>query len=646
MKSGLSKFLAIALFILGMPSIVFAQMQGASPLPKPTGAASVVADRFTGVIMVYLRTENELPISVTPQITLTSETDDTVIPEFPRLDGKAWIFSSLPIGTDYDLDINVTGYQPVRETVEIPDMSGAIANVDVSLRPIDPQLVFHPPTGQFVLAPRAQKEVQQGLRDLSSDKIPSAQKHFQKAIALAPGNPYVNYVMGMGYLLARQESKAQPYFEESVSLDPTQVASLFALGTVRLDQGNYPGAIDVLGKAVKLDSSSWKSQWLLAAAYLRQRDFQQAREHAEDAIAAGKEKADPVKLILAEAAAAMGDRAGAVATLNAFLSEHPADSNALRLRAWLTSAPKASPIVEAASMKESAIHTVTAPQPQPATAPVSPSLTTDLPPKPDWAPPDIDAEKPFIVSGATCSLPKVLKAAGKNAVRFVSDLERFSATEEYQTVEIKRDESLQRPVSRTFTYLVFIEHPSAQIMRVNEYRDQGVTTGEMPGELADMGAPGLALAFHPLLQGDFTWTCEGLGKWQEKPAWVVRFEQRVDRPNRLSDFESPLGSYALSLEGRAWVSERGGQIIHLETDLVKPIPEIKLKREHFVIDYKAVAFAKHKVTLWVPENVNVYFEYRNHYLHHYHHYSNFHLFWVGTSQKSESPEQSVTAKNP
>jgi Flp pilus assembly protein TadD len=642
-KSGLIKLLTTALLIVSLWSVSSAQTSGgASPLPTPSGRLSVNNDRLTGWMTIYLRDQNETPVSAIPQITLTCETDDTVIPEFPRRDGKDWILSGLPIGNTYDVDVNVGGYQPVHETVDIPDIAYGTANVVVTLRPVDQQLAFRPPAGQFVLAPRVQKEIQQGLRDLGANKIASAQKHFGKAIQLAPGNPYVNYITGMSYLLAKQEPKAQPYLEESVSLDPNQVASLLALGTVRFDQANYAGAIDVLSKAVTLDPASWKAQWILAVAYLRERDFLQARDHAEKALAAGKADADPVKLVLVESAARMGDRAGAVATLNSFLSDHPSDPIALKMRAWLAGLPKASPTVEQVAAKEPVIRAAAvSQQPQPIAAPIPLAVAADLPPKPDWAPPDIDREKPFLVSGASCSLPKVLKAAGKNAVRLVTDLERFSSTEEYQTVEIKRDASLETPVSRTFSYMVFIEHPSAGIIRVDEFRDQGVKTTEMPGELADRGAPGLVLVFHPLLQGDFSWSCEGLGEWRSNPVWVVRFEQRSDRPNRLLDFESPLGGYPLPLKGRAWVAENGGQVLHMETDLVTPIGEIKLTREHFVIDYAPVAFTKHKVTLWLPEDVNVYFEYRNRYLHHYHHFRDFQLFWTGATQKVGQPKEAA-----
>jgi len=647
MKSALTILFVALLLVVALPSAGSAQSRTppSSPSENPLLPSTLGRANGGGSIEVSLRSENEAPISGTPQIILTADQNDTVIPQFPRLFGNEWVFTGLPTGIGYELDVKVDGYQPARESVELPDSYGneaASAHVLVTLKPISEQLTFHAPGGQFVLAPRAQKEVQQGLRGLRSNKIPSAQKHFQKAIQLAPGNPYVNYVMGVSYLLAKQPSSARPYLEESVSLDPNQPASLLALGTLRFNQANYTGAIDLLSKAVILDPSSWKSEWVLANAYLNQHDYVQARDHAEKAWAVGKQQAEPVKLILIQAAAGVGDRAGALAILNNFLAAHPNDPGALRLRAWLAKLPTTTPADERTPTKMAIPHVVTVSQPQPVAA-IPPAV--DLPPKPDWAPPDIDTATPYIVSGASCSLPKVLKAAGKNAIQLVTDLERFSATEEYQTVEIKRTQSLEKPVSRTFSYLAFIEHPSDQVIHVNEFRNQGVANTDMPGELVDIGAPGLVLVFHPLLQGDFKWSCEGLGEWKDKPAWVVRFEQRPDRPDRLLSYQSPSGTEPLPLKGRAWVSEDGGQVMHLETDLAQPIPSIKLQREHFVVDYTTVTFAKHKVTLWLPENVDVYFQYRGHYLHHYHHFSDFKLFWTGATQKIGKPKEAPKDKN-
>ncbi len=590
-------------------------------------ARNVAVDiSHSGNIAVYVRTEDGEPLSSPPNLTLFAISRFMPTPKAQKGDGDVWIFPNLLIGDIYEVQVQAPGYHTELRAVTVPDSVSASASIIVFMRNPSDELAFHPPSGQFVLAPEAEKEAQKGSADLDSGKIASAQKHLKKALEMAPGNPYVNYLMGMRYLLNGELPAAKPYLEKSVSTDPRQVSALVALGSLRFRQGDYAGAIQVLTPAERLDSSKWRVHSMLAGSYLKQKDFLDAREQAEKALAQGGGQAQRDQLVLGEALAGLGRVDEAIHALEAFMKQFPRDSSDPAIRAWIPDLKKPQPSM----LPPAAIE-----------IPSAPTLV-DLPPKENWAPPDIDAQKPLIISGASCSLPKVLNAAAKNAAQLVTDLEKFSSTEEYQTVEIKQNESLETPASRKFNYMVFIEHPSAQIIQVNEFRDQGVTAKEMPGELADMGAPGLVLAFHPLLQDDFTWSCEGLSEWRDEPAWLVRFEQRPDRPNRLLEFESPMGAYPLPLKGLAWVSENSGQVIHMETDLAKPIPEIKLQREHFVIDYKSIAFPKTKVTLWLPESVDVYFQYRGHYLHHYHHFSNFKLFSTSATQKIGQPKE---AKN-
>ncbi|MGH9709239.1 MAG: hypothetical protein ACRD37_01675 [Candidatus Acidiferrales bacterium] len=155
-----------------------------------------------------------------------------------------------------------------------------------------------------------------------------------------------------------------------------------------------------------------------------------------------------------------------------------------------------------------------------------------------------------------------MKAAEKNATKLVSDLQQFTSVED-QSVEIKRNENLEKPLTRTFSYMVFIDEPRPGAIQVSEFRDPGLSATDMPGQLADEGAPALVLIFHPFFQDDFTWNCEGLSKWGDRSAWLVRFEQRTDRLNRLASFRSSSGTYPRPLKGRAWISEKGGQVMHM-----------------------------------------------------------------------------------
>lgn len=623
MKSGFLKFFAILLVALAISVAAFGQDA------RPAGSSGVSFDPSVfGTVTVYLRTEEGklLPQRLTPIITIAPASGGVPLRIVPQMLGDGWLFSGVGIGDDYHVTVVANGYTPAQENVHLANTPGVSATVIVLLKPLDQELTFHPPTGDFVLPPAAQKEVQHALEDLQRANVPSAQKHMQKAMQWAPGNPYVQYVMGMTYLLSNQISQAKPYLEKSVSIDSREPRALTALGTVRYKLGDSAGAVDVLSKSVQLDGSSWKAEWLLAASYLGVNKYAEARDHAEQALKIGKDKAGRAELVLGQALAGLGQRSEAAAAFDKFAETYPKDENAHNALDWAKLMRQPATTV-AVSLKTSA----------PGSAGVA-LPPVEVPPRADWAPPDIDATSPFVISGVTCPLAEVLKAAETNAEQVVATLQEFSATEEYQSAELKPNGEVERANAQAYNYLVFIEQITPKAFQVEEVRYQGKEEAKLPG-IADMGAPALALAFHPVVQNDLEWKCEGLGKWNDRPAWVVHFQQRPDRPSVLASFTTPSHDVSLPLKGRAWVSETGGQVMHMETDLVNEIQPIDLKREHFSIEYKLVSFQAHHVDLWLPENVDSYYQYGGHFLHHYHHYTDFKLFWVGASQKIGDPKQ-------
>lgn len=632
MRAVLFKSVAVLFFVLAVLTPALAQYSvGASPGSTPSYGSSV------GSVIVYLRTEDgqPLPNTAVPFIRIWSSVGGAPLPNSPLPAGDGWVFTGLAVGNDYEVQVEANGYLPGRESVGLPDIPGASSSVIVFLRPVDQELVFHRPGGSFVLAPKAAKEVQRALQDLQSSRIASAQKHTKKAMSLAPANPYVQYVMGMTYVLSGEFSQAKPYLERSVSIDPKESASLTALGTVRYRLGDDPGAVEVLAKAVQLDTSSWKAEWLLAAAYLGVGQYQESRDHANRALQIGKQKADGVELVLGQALARLGDRDAAAKAFESFASRFPGDPNAQKAQEWAK-------LMREPPKREVAPGTSQSPPlltPGTLQAALLPQPPVEVPPRPDWAPPDIDAVKPFVIPNATCHLSQILKRAGKNAEELVASLQEFSAREDFQAIELRHGAELEKPSERAFSYLVFINQPSPQAFDVKEVRDVGAVRTQLPGRVADLGVPALALAFHPVIQKDLEWKCEGLGTWNDQAAWVIHFRQNPKEPNVLAWFQGPIHSYPLPLKGRAWVSERSGQVLHLETDLIEEIKPIDMKREHFAIDYKPVLFTSHHIELWLPENVDTYIQYQGHFLHYYHHFSEFKLFWVGASQKIGSPKE-------
>jgi hypothetical protein len=111
--------------------------------------------------------------------------------------------------------------------------------------------------------------------------------------------------------------------------------------------------------------------------------------------------------------------------------------------------------------------------------------------------------------------------------------------------------------------------------------------------------------------------------------------------------------HAVSLKGRAWITADSFQIAHLETDMVKPMPEIQLILQHISVDYKPVRFQARNEDVWLPANADLYFEYRKHRFHRLDTYSHYKLFSVDSTEKireqpnndankSEAPAGSIT----
>jgi tetratricopeptide (TPR) repeat protein len=638
----LSKLLAATiLFICAIQPVTARQGQRPGSDISPTGTS-------TGTITVYIRDDRGgmLPNGLSPKINLTSSFIGFSTLPIPQTTGSGWVFSGISVGHQYYVEVKLDGYQNGHENIELPATAGATASVIVYMKPVDQALVFHAPMGQFVLSPKAQKEVEAALRDLRQGKNGSALKHAEKCLQLAPGNPYVQYVMGMTLVLSNELNEAKPYLEQAVSLDPKQPPALLALGSLRFRQGDDTGAIDVLTRAVQLDGASWQAEWILANSYLREHKFEDARDHAEQALRIGKEKAGQVQLVLAQALVGLGQNGTAADTFESFARAYPKDPNAIlaeRSAMELRRAP-VKPATDVSIRKADAV--TSSPSLPSLSKLIAPAPAFEVPPRENWAPPDIDAVKPLVTSGDVCALPEVLRAAEAKAEEFADDLQKFSATEEYQATEIRSNRGMETPTTRQYNYLVFLDTTSPRVIRVEEVRGDDAAPVRLPGRLQDFGGPSLVLVFHPVFQNDFQFNCEGLGKWGDRPAWIVHFQQRADRPTSLlSSFSTVNQQYALSLKGRAWVAKSDGQVLHLETDLVKPVVPIDFMREHFAIDYAPVQFHSHHVELWLPENVDTYIQYEGRFLHHYHHFSNFKLFWVGATQTVADPKETNTPQN-
>jgi hypothetical protein len=253
-----------------------------------------------------------------------------------------------------------------------------------------------------------------------------------------------------------------------------------------------------------------------------------------------------------------------------------------------------------------------------------------------WAPPDIDQFVPPVAAGVACRLPDVLAKAGQRVEELIENVNRFSATEVVKHQRVDGSGRLRHPQTLRFSYLVSIAPTAHGYLNFQEFRNRGNDPAVFPDHIATIGMPSLVLIFHPHYVKDFRMKCEGLGKSHSRPAWQVRFEQRPDRINHMNSLVIDGRAYSLALRGRAWILADSYEVARLETDLVKPIPQIRLRLEHEDIEYRSVHFPERQLNLWLPSSADLYMDFIGHRFYRRDILTNFHLFSVDVQQQFNS----------
>jgi hypothetical protein len=152
------------------------------------------------------------------------------------------------------------------------------------------------------------------------------------------------------------------------------------------------------------------------------------------------------------------------------------------------------------------------------------------------------------------------------------------------------------------------------------------------------------MIFHPVYRDEYDVTCEGLSHWHNKLVWQLHFRQKKDKPSRLREYSIGKQVFPVGLRGRAWIAADTYQVVSLETDLVAPIPQIRLAAEHTSIDYAPVKFRNGYEELWLPQNAELFFDFGGRRIHRRHHFDDYRLFSVDEQQKISAPPSEADLK--
>jgi tetratricopeptide (TPR) repeat protein len=479
---------------------------------------------------------------------------------------------------------------------------------------------------------RAGKNLRRGVQELKTGRLTEAQNKLEAAYRLAPDNSEVNFFLGYLYFQKNDFEHSAAYLSAAIKLDPHNLKAPPLLARLYLQNKNYDAAKATLEQAVQVNPEDWISHNLLAEVYLKQNQYERAKEQAELALEKSHGAAYSARLPLAEAMMRLGQNQSAREALQTYLKEDSTSQLAVQARSMMAELEKrdapSAPDFSAAKDRGAALtepdRVFNAPSPVP-------SLES-------WRPPGIDDSKPDVAAGVSCPSQTVIEEAGHRVKSLVDNLAKFDATESMLHEDLDDLGVPRNKIFLKFDYIASISEKKPGIILVDEYRTWHSQVEDFPDHIATRGLPALAFVFHPDMRDNFEMKCEGLGTWNGAATWLVRFQQREDKPHHTQEYVVNHQVFPVSLKGRAWIAADSFQIVRLESDLVRPIPQILLFSQHWSVDYGPVSFPRQKEELWLPTKAELYFNFMKHRYFRRHSFDHFKLFSVDTEEKRKEPK--------
>ena len=521
--------------------------------------------------------------------------------------------------------------KPIRDTLD---------RVDMRNRPNDPQagqkasekddacllppltLIIGPTIAaeQLQIPVKARKEYHEACAALKDKKTAEAEKHLRKAV-----QDYAKYSAAwvtLGQVLAtqqRMEEAGNACFQSS-TVDPGYVPAYLCLADIGARAHAWVDVLKLSGRALELDpGNNVLAYEYHAAANLNLHNLAAAEKSGLRAAEIDKDHREPrVHFILAQVYEAKGDLENEAAQLQEYLKRAADPDDIAVVKQYLAR-------LETHSGKRGAVDS---PSGGILTGSVASSTRR-------WGPPDIDEAVPPVQTGISCPLPQILEEAGKRTQDLIESLQRFSATESVEQIDIGKNGKRRISATELVNYVAQIEQNSSGYPGIEEFRSG--SSGIRRASVMDSGMAAFALIFHPAHIANFSFRCEGFTNLQGSPAWQVRFEEGADSSKSFTAIRMGGSIYLPRFKGRAWITTDTYDCLRIETDLVSPIPKIDLQLEHLIIIYAPVEFQKRHLRLWLPQSTSVYIAYHGHRYERAHNFSDFQLFAVDTVEAIKDP---------
>jgi len=175
-----------------------------------------------------------------------------------------------------------------------------------------------------------------------------------------------------------------------------------------------------------------------------------------------------------------------------------------------------------------------------------------------------------------------------------------------------------------FEYLV-LRHEANGEVTLEEYRTGNEKKGSAP---LSQGTVNAWVLFHPANLAESKFRYLGRQHMDGHATLVLAFSQLPDKVKFPGQVNFSGKSFPVMYQGIAWIDESDFRIVRLRTDLLAPRPDIFLKVLTSDVRFSEVhiSVADAPVSLWLPQQANITWDFKREVVHQSHAYSGFQLY--------------------
>lgn len=244
-------------------------------------------------------------------------------------------------------------------------------------------------------------------------------------------------------------------------------------------------------------------------------------------------------------------------------------------------------------------------------------------------------------------LNSILDGVGTKILEMTQNFPNTSSLEAIHQEKLGNKGKVRGSQDQKFRYLCTVPHrawgPGFDEFRADFVGKEALPKGVDEGFMLTKGFASTELIFHPTYRTESTFRYLGRQDINGRRTFVVAFAQIPGRAHLMGGFRQGGTSLTTLSQGLAWFDAATYQIIRLHTDLLMPLPELRLEREAMNINFNEVHFKHLNDAFWLPGQVTVTIDWNGRVLRNTHEYSDFKLFNVEATEKIGNPKGSAAS---